>query len=77
MDSQELIHLHALLHEVREQLEADHEIPADTFEPYEKQPVRPLHVHRRKDAHQRAVFHLLEGIRAVIQPSPTAVRPAT
>ncbi len=58
MKRQELIHLHALLFEVGEYLEADDSLPNDVFVHYETQPTRPQDIHRGKDAHATAVKHL-------------------
>ncbi|WP_442909432.1 UPF0058 family protein [Halovenus sp. HT40] len=58
MEGQELIHLHALLFEVGECLEADESLPDDVFAHYKTQPTRPQDIHRDKDAHATAVKHL-------------------
>ncbi|MHC3439748.1 UPF0058 family protein [Natrialbaceae archaeon A-gly3] len=61
MRSHEYIQLHALLLEIREAVEADQHT-TEAFEVYDTQPVRPVHVHRSKTHHRRAIFLLLEGI---------------
>ncbi|WP_222919669.1 UPF0058 family protein [Natrinema sp. SYSU A 869] len=62
MKEQELINLHALLFEVRVYLEREEGVPSDSFEDYDAQPVRPAHIHRRKEAHERAIGLLLVAI---------------
>lgn len=71
MKSNELVHVHALLCEVRAELERDGAVPPDAFAAYEDQPVRPTHVHRRKEAHERAIGHLLDGIQWALRSSPS------
>lgn len=70
MRSQELIHFHALLLEVREDLERSGEVPPGAFAAYDAQPVRPAHVHRRKEAHKEGIDLLLRGIERSIRPVP-------
>ncbi len=76
MKQQELIHIHALLFEVREYVERDDTSTADPFARYEAQSTRPHHIHRGKDAHQTAIDHLLRGctrfVRASHQHTQTA-----
>lgn len=66
MRQQELIHLHSLLTEIRQYIEATEDVPADAFDAYNSQAVSPVAVHRRKDNHQDAVFLLLDGLHAAI-----------
>lgn len=61
MKQQELVHLHALLFEVREYLMREGTASADPLDRYEAQPTRPYHVHQGKDAHRTAVTRLLRG----------------
>ena len=67
---QELIHLHALLLEIREYLEREGNVPYDAFDPYDAQPIRPSHIHRQKDAHMNAIDLLLDGLDNSVQPQP-------
>ena len=61
MKQQELMHLHALLLEVRVFLDqTDDSSPA--FSRYDSQPVRPTHVHRRKAAQSKAIALLLNEL---------------
>jgi hypothetical protein len=61
MKKQELIHLHGLLAEVREQCEA---WEGETFdlEEYRDLGVRPTSIHKSKTDHKQAVFKLVSGI---------------
>jgi len=67
---QELIHLHALLFEVREYLEQEGTVPPGAFDAYETQPVRPPHIHRRKEAHETAISLLLNGLDRSVKAHP-------
>ncbi|WP_226481528.1 UPF0058 family protein [Natrinema amylolyticum] len=62
MREQELINLHALLFEVRVYLEREEGVSSERFEDYDAQPVRLAHIHRRKEAHERAIELLLAAI---------------
>ncbi|QLK25726.1 UPF0058 family protein [Natrinema zhouii] len=70
MREQELINLHALLFEVRASLEREDGVPSSSFEDYDAQPVRPAHIHRRKEAHERAIDLLLNDIVDCVQRRP-------
>ena len=71
MKTQELIHIHALLLEARAFLEQEGTAPADAFDAYDAQPVRPTHIHRAKETHMRAINLLLDGLRRSVQtPAP-------
>jgi hypothetical protein len=60
MKKQELIHLHGLLAEVRNQVEAwDGDV--DTSE-YQELGIQPTSIHKSKTEHKRAVFKLASGI---------------
>lgn len=74
---QELIHIHALLLEVREYLDREGIVSARAFDAYDGQPVRPSHIHRQKDAHERAIDLLLAGLDQSIRthPPPGTARP--
>jgi len=61
MKKQELIHLHGLLAEVRDQCEEWHGAAFDMTE-YETLGVRPTSIHRSKTDHKDAVFKLAGGI---------------
>lgn len=63
MKKQELIHLHGLLSEVREQFEAWDECDG-TSDEYRELGVQPTSIHRSKTDHKRAVFALVDGITA-------------
>lgn len=71
MNAQELVHLHALLLEVRVFLERDGAVPAGAFDAYEAQPVRPTHIHRSKTAHEHAIGLLLDGLGQSVRTHPT------
>lgn len=68
MKSQELIHFHALLLEVRSDLERREDVPPDAFAAYDAESIRPSHIHRPKEAHERAVGLLLDGIERSLRP---------
>ena len=61
MKKQELIHLHGLLAEVRDQCEA-WEGAEMTLDDYEATGVRPTSIHKSKTDHKAAVFELVRGI---------------
>ena len=61
MNSQELVHLHGLLYEVRLYLEGKECISPAAFVRYDVNGVRPNHIHRGKEAHERAIELLLAG----------------
>jgi hypothetical protein len=65
MKKQELIHLHGLLAEVRNQVEAWDERDVDASE-YEELGVQPTSIHKSKTEHKRAVFKLATGITSVM-----------
>lgn len=75
MKKQELIHLHGLLAEVREQCEA-WENEEFSIENYENLDVRPTSIHKSKTDHKDAVFKLAKGITAGMEePEPERVAP--
>ena len=61
MKKQELIHLHGLLAEVRDQCEAWEDDSLD-LEDYNDMGVRPTSIHKSKTDHKAAVFELAKGI---------------
>ena len=71
--NQELIHIHALLLETRTHLEREGTVPHGAFKPYDAQPTRPSHIHRRKDAHKNAIELLLDGLNQAVQTHPPPV----
>ncbi|WP_226040043.1 UPF0058 family protein [Natrinema sp. DC36] len=70
MRQQELIHLHALLLEIRRYLEREETLPAGAFAAYDAQSVRPTHIHCGKDAHKKAIAHLLGDLIYSVQSHP-------
>ncbi|MFC7115726.1 UPF0058 family protein [Natronoarchaeum sp. GCM10025703] len=70
MRSQELIHLHALLVEVRGYLEREERLPAGAFAAYDAQQTGPFHIHQSKEEHKQAISLLVEGIDRSIQSDP-------
>ncbi|SEQ53246.1 UPF0058 family protein [Natrinema salaciae] len=75
MNEQELVHLHALLFELRLYLEREDIAPPDAFDDYDAQPVRPPHIHRPKEAHKRAMDLLLVEIRDRVRRSSRQTAP--
>lgn len=61
MQKQELVHLHALFHEVRVYLEGENAVGPEAFAAYDAQVRRPNHVYRGKDVHENAIGLLLDG----------------
>ena len=61
MKKQELIHLHGLLAEVRDQCEAWEDDALD-LDDYNQMGVRPTSIHKSKTDHKAAVFELAKGI---------------
>jgi len=61
MKKQELIHLHGLLAEVRQQCEAWEDTAFD-IDSYRELGVRPTSIHKSKTDHKEAVFELATGI---------------
>ena len=75
MKTQELIHLHAVLLEVREYLEQKDNVPHGAFDSYDAQPIRPSSIHRQKDAHKNAIDLLLDGLEQSVQTHPPPDHP--
>ena len=76
MNAQELVHLHGLLSEARLYLEAEEFVPPDAFVRYDANGVRPNHIHRGKEVHERAIGLLLAGF-ARSTEARTPERPTT
>jgi len=70
MKSQELTHLHALLYEVRVELEEREEVPAGAFAEYDSRNIYPDYIHRPKEAHIDGINLLIQGIRHSTQRNP-------
>jgi hypothetical protein len=75
MKKQELIHLHGLLAEVREQCEAWQDEELDLTE-YRNLGVRPTSIHKSKTDHKEAVFELAQGITGAVAEGEAAAEPA-
>ena len=63
MRKTELVHVHALLAQVRCEFEAREEIRGDVFSAYEAYGVAPVAINQQKEHHQRAIALLLDGFR--------------
>ena len=74
MKKQELIHLHGLLSEVRDQCEQWHDGELD-LEAYEATGVRPTSIHKSKTDHKAAVFKLANGITSSLETPEERVAP--
>lgn len=77
MRKQELIHLHALLTEIRDDLEERTNESAIAFEAYEHNAVQPTAIFARKGAHLDAIWQLLDGFDETLggaEDSPSAMR---
>jgi len=66
LDKEELIHIHMLLYQVKTLLE-DLGIAGD-FREYESLNIKPVHVHRSKSDHKKAIFILGNEIARVLSP---------
>lgn len=75
MKTQQYVHIHALLFELRAYFEREYGRSADAFANYDTQPVRPNHVHRGKQAHKSAVELLLSGLKHCLGKNPAARTP--
>jgi len=62
MQKEEIIQLHTLFAQIKNELERQSSRRNEAFEEYEKLGVLPHHVHKSKDDHKRAVFILGKGI---------------
>lgn len=61
MKKQELIHIHGLLAEVRDECENWEDLDPD-FSEYRNHGVQPTSIHKSKTDHKAAVFKLARGI---------------
>ncbi|PCR88940.1 UPF0058 family protein [Natrinema ejinorense] len=68
MRHDELLNLHALLREIRKDMEQRGDTSPDAFAAYDYQHTRPMHLHRTKRDHKRAVRLLFWGIIQSIEP---------
>ncbi len=75
MKKQELIHLHGLLAEVRDQCEAWEDDALD-LDDYNQMGVRPTSIHKSKTDHKAAVFELAKGITGAMGESEQERVPA-
>ncbi|KAA0004400.1 MAG: metal-binding protein [Thermoplasmata archaeon] len=62
MQKEEIIQLHTLFAQIKNELERQSSRRNEAFEEYEKLGVLPHHVHKSKDDHKKAVFILGKGI---------------
>lgn len=76
MRSQELIQIHALLVEVRANLEQEGTVPAGAFSAYDAQPTGPVHIHQSKENHKYAISLLTEGVNKSIQTRSSRTSPS-
>lgn len=67
MRKQGLLHVHALLHRIRTELQERGDVPADAYAEYDAHGVFPPHLHHRKTEHENAVEYLLTGIDRTIE----------
>lgn len=58
MQKDELIQMHTLLCQIKNHLQSTGIAPDDSFVEYESLGVTPVHVHRSKGEHKRAIFLL-------------------
>lgn len=72
MQKDELIYIHSLLAQVKKHLEAEG-IPAD-FSQYDTLHISPVHVHRSKSDHKRAIYTLGEEISRAISTGSSATQ---
>lgn len=66
MQKEELIYIHSVLAQVKRHIEAER-ADAD-FSGYEVLHIQPVHLHRSKNDHKRAIFTLGEEIARAIGP---------
>lgn len=67
MRKKELVHVHALLQEVRQQVQSGGPVPPDAFEAYESYGVSPAAIHHPKADHREALFRLADGVVTTIE----------
>lgn len=66
MKKQSLIHVHALLVQIRNDLHGSGEDSEHAFDEYDQFDVSPTSVHKGKDYHLKAIRLLLDGIREIL-----------
>ncbi|PCR90584.1 UPF0058 family protein [Natrinema ejinorense] len=71
MRKQELLHMHALLLEIRSYLEQEDTLSTSAFAAYDAQSVYPTHIHCRKEAHEKAINCLLDDLIYSVQRHST------
>lgn len=74
MKKQELIHLHGLLVEVRDQYERRNDGRLELSD-YEDTGVHPTSIHHSKTAHMEAVFELADGLTDAMAADKTELTP--
>ncbi|WP_049972886.1 UPF0058 family protein [Haladaptatus cibarius] len=74
MKKQELIHLHGLLAEVRNQYEIRNDGSIEIPD-YEKTGVHPTSIHHSKTAHMEAVFELTDGLTDAMKDEEAELTP--
>jgi hypothetical protein len=75
MKKQELIHLHGLLAEVQEEVQAHTDMSIELDE-YSSLSTRPTSIHKSKTDHKNAVFALASGITKGIETDSEEKIPA-
>lgn len=65
MQKDELIQMHTLLCQIKNHFE-EQGVPRETFDQYNRMGVSPVHVHRSKTDHKRAIFILGQELAAYI-----------
>ncbi|MFA5862366.1 MAG: UPF0058 family protein [Candidatus Thermoplasmatota archaeon] len=58
LQKDELIQMHTLLCQIKNHLQSTGVAPSTSFEEYETLGISPVHVHRSKGEHKRAIFLL-------------------
>lgn len=68
MHKDELIQMHTLLFQIKNYLEQNG-TPGDQFDEYRRIGVSPIHVHRSKHEHKKAIFVLGKELAGLMSPS--------
>ena len=68
MHKDELIQMHTLLFQIKNYLEQNG-APNEHFDEYKKIGVSPIHVHRSKHEHKKAIFILGKELAGLMSPS--------
>lgn len=76
MRKKELVHVHALLEEVRRQIRSGGPVPPDAYDAYEAYGLSSAAVHYPKADHREAVFRLADGVVTTIDERETEDSPA-